>query len=75
MSNSSWLAWQMDTRGICNKHGALRLFILDADGYCPACKEAAQQSAQATGLCTCEKTVAVNHANGTCVGCGKPPRA
>ena len=36
---------------------------------------AAQQSVQATGLCTCEKTVAVNHINGTCVGCGKPPRA
>ena len=38
-------------------------------------QKAAQQSVQATGLCTCEKTVAVNHINGTCVGCGKPPRA
>lgn len=39
-----------------------------------ALEEAAQQGVQATGLCTCEKTVAVNHINGTCVGCGKPPR-
>ena len=48
MSQSSWLAWQMDTNGICDKHGALLIFILDADGFCPACK-ADQQNAQLTG--------------------------
>ena len=40
-----------------------------------ALEEAAKQGVQATGLCTCKNTVAVNHINGTCVGCGKPPRA